>query len=122
MSGQEVIVWIAFFAVVFGIFFMYLTTRNKERLALIEKGKDATIFRGAPFKFSIAKFILNAALLFVGIGVGIVVAGILDEILHVKEEIAFPGSIFIFGGIGLVIGFYLTRKIEKSESRDAPES
>ncbi len=115
MNAGEVIVWIAFFGVIFGIFFVYFTTRNKERLALIEKGKDATIFKGAPFKFSIAKFILNAALLFMGIGIGIFVAGFLKS-QGLDDEVAFPAGIFFFGGTGLVIGFYLTKKLENTKS------
>ena len=32
------------FGTFFGIFYLYFSTRNKERLALIEKGVDAKIF------------------------------------------------------------------------------
>ena len=38
--GAEVIVFITLFSVVFGIAYLYYSTRNKERLALIEKGAD----------------------------------------------------------------------------------
>ncbi|WP_311196042.1 hypothetical protein [Antarcticibacterium sp. 1MA-6-2] len=42
--GSEVIIFTVFFAVIFGIYYLYITARNRERMALIEKGADATIF------------------------------------------------------------------------------
>ena len=41
---EEVAVLIIIFGTIFGIAFLYFSTRNKERLALIEKGADASIF------------------------------------------------------------------------------
>ena len=41
---EEALVLIIIFGTIFGVFYMYFSTRNKERLALIEKGADASIF------------------------------------------------------------------------------
>ena len=41
---EVAIVFMFLFAVIFGIFYLFYSTRNKERLALIEKGTDASIF------------------------------------------------------------------------------
>ena len=38
------ITFIALFAAIFGIMYVYYTTRHKERMALIEKGADASLF------------------------------------------------------------------------------
>ena len=38
------VAFIALFATVFGIMYVFYTTRNKERLALIDKGADASLF------------------------------------------------------------------------------
>ena len=40
---EVAIVFMFLFAVVFGIFYLFYSTRNKERLALIEKGADLNI-------------------------------------------------------------------------------
>jgi hypothetical protein len=40
---ETLIAFIALFATVFGIMYVHYTTRNKERLALIEKGADASL-------------------------------------------------------------------------------
>jgi hypothetical protein len=109
-------VFISFFLVAFGIFYLYFSTRNKERLALIEKGAEASIFvrqqreKAAPFWKIL---ILNIALLLMGIGAGIMVGGILYSNFNVQDEIALPGSIFLLAGTGLLIGFFLTKKLDK---------
>ena len=113
---EPVIVFLALFATIFGITYVFFSTRNKERLALIEKGVDASLFETKGIKFSIAKFILNISLLLVGIGFGILIGSILEKEMGLDDEIAIPSMIFIFGGIGLITGFFITRRIEKSDN------
>ena len=125
---EPVIVFIALFATVFGVLYVFFTTRNKERLAMIEKGADASLFDRKGSTFSIAKFILNLALLLTGIGIGIFVGSLLgtnlsyDGVVHgkpglmmINREITISSMIFIFGGLGLITGFFVTRKIEKAD-------
>ncbi len=112
---EPVVVFLALFGTVFGIAYVFLTTRNRERLALIEKGMDASLFATKGPKFSIAKFILNIALLFMGIGAGIFFGNYLAESLEMNEDIMIPSMLFIFGGLGLVVGFFVTRALEKGE-------
>ena len=116
--GSEVIIIPIFFGVILAIAYLYYSTRNKERLALIEKGADASIFvRGkregaAPFWKIV---ILNLSLLLMGIGVAIFVASILSYNLGVDEEVAYPGTIFLLAGVGLMVGFNMTKKLEKED-------
>lgn len=112
---EPIIILLALFGTIFGIAYVFLTTRNRERLALIEKGMDASLLVSKKPKFSIAKFILNIALLFMGIGVGIFVGNYLTESLNQNEEFMIPSMLFIFGGLGLVVGFFVTRKLETKE-------
>jgi hypothetical protein len=113
---MEVAILAVIFGTTFGVFYLYLSTRNKERLALIEKGADATIFmkgtakNAAPFW---KVFILNLSVLLIGVGVGIFIASILHYSLGVDEEVAYPGTIFLMSGIGLFVGFNLTKQLEK---------
>lgn len=105
------------FGVIFGIAYLYFTTRNKERMALIEKGVGADLFNKRKHRegtHSIWKvFILNLAVLLIGIGTGIFTAAILHHNLGVEEDIAYPGTIFLMAGIGLFVGFTLTKKLDK---------
>jgi hypothetical protein len=116
--GGEVIITISLFLVVFAICYLYFTTRNKERLALIEKGADASIFvkgkreGSTPFGKVV---LLNLALLLTGIGLAIFLAAFMVSALGVDEDVAYPGTIFMMAGLGLYLGFALTRKLDKED-------
>lgn len=116
--GGEIVIIPMMFLVVFAIAYLFFSTRNKERLALIEKGADASIFvkgkkeNAAPFW---KVLILNVALLLIGIGVAIFLASILEAVLGVDEDIAYPGTIFLMAGVGLLVGFTMTKKLESEE-------
>ncbi|MBS9462693.1 hypothetical protein KIM67_09740 [Flagellimonas sp. 389] len=116
--GSELIIIPILFGVIFGIAYLYFSTRNKERLALIEKGADASIFvksrraGTAPFWKII---ILNIALLLIGIGTAIFLASILVYSFGVEDDIAFPGTIFTLAGVGLLVGFNMTKRLEKED-------
>jgi hypothetical protein len=117
--GSEVIIMPSILGVIFAIAYLYFSTRNKERLALIEKGADASIFmkgvreKAAPFWKIV---ILNLSLLLMGIGLAIFTASIMVSVMDVKSQVAYPGSIFLFAGIGLLIGFFLTKKLDEKEN------
>ncbi|AXT63297.1 hypothetical protein D1816_24135 [Aquimarina sp. AD10] len=114
--GSEVVILPLIFGVLFGIFYLFISARNKERMALIEKGADASIFYSSKEKrvTPIWKvLILNFSLLLMGIGIGIFIAGILHVSVGVEEDIAYPGTIFLMAGVGLFTGFNMTKKLDK---------
>ena len=113
---EVAIVFMFLFAVIFGIFYLFYTTRNKERLALIEKGADAKIFMSGERKKSTLTgrmIVLNLAFLLMGIGFGVFAASVITTYTHLKEEAVFPALIFFMAGLGLFIGFSLTKKLDK---------
>jgi ABC-type Fe3+-siderophore transport system permease subunit len=109
---EVLIAFIAFFATVFGIMYVFYTTRNKERLALIEKGADASLFavKGDTRSFSWAKFTLKVGMLFMGIAVGILVGALLSQAGILDEDAMYPAMIFFFGGLSLVLFYVIDRK------------
>jgi Trk-type K+ transport system membrane component len=125
---EVAIVFMFLFAVVFGIFYLFYSTRNKERLALIEKGTDATIFMKGQVNRKTAPFwkvlILNLGLLAVGVGVGILLATLLSYNFayngpwenrpdnYINSEVFYAASIFICAGVALLIGFKQTKKLD----------
>ena len=115
IMGSELIIIPVIFGAIFGVFYLYFSTRNKERLALIEKGADASIFmKGQQQAAPIWKvLILNLALLLMGIGIGIFIASILHYNLGVDDDVAYPGTIFLMAGIGLFAGFTMTKNLDK---------
>lgn len=112
---MEVFIVLIIFGSIFGIAYLFFSTRNKERLALIDKGADASLFtRGKQRTAPVWKVvILNLALLLMGIGAGIVIGGILYTHLNVDDDIAMPGSIFLMAGTGLLIGFFQTKNLDR---------
>nr|WP_204346208.1 DUF6249 domain-containing protein [Psychroserpens algicola] len=112
---EELLIPLSFFLAIFGMVYLYLSTRNKERLALIEKGADASIFmRGKSHTAPIWKvIILNLALLLMGIGIGTFIASILDNYTTLDEDAVYPATIFFMAGVGLFIGFNMTKNLDK---------
>lgn len=115
--GGEVIILGIIFGVIFGIFYLFISSRNKERLALIEKGAEASIFFGKNRRVTAMwkVIVVNFALLLMGIGAGIFIAGILHHNFGIEEDIAYPGTIFFMAGLGLFMGFYLTKKLNNND-------
>lgn len=108
------IVFIALFAAVFGIFYVHYTTRNKERLSLIEKGADASLFstgrEGFRFSFAWGKFTLKIGMLFMGIALGIIIGAIMSNAGMLNEGANYTSMIFFFGGLSLVLFYVIDRK------------
>ncbi|SFW67350.1 DUF6249 domain-containing protein [Cellulophaga fucicola] len=114
--GPEVLIVALIFASIFGVFYLFFSTRNKERLALIEKGLDAGIFvKGKQDKAApIWKILtLNFSLLVIGIGLGILLGNIFIN-MGLDEAVAV-GTTFITAGTALLIGFFMVKKMDKEE-------
>jgi Na+/melibiose symporter-like transporter len=111
---EPLIAFIAFFATVFGIMYVFYTTRNKERMALIEKGADASLFNtgkeGTGSSFSWNRFTLKVGMLAMGIAVGIIIAAIFVQANVLDEDALYPSMIFFFGGLSLVLFYLIDRK------------
>ena len=106
----EILIPMSLFLAIFGIVYLYFSTRNKERLALIEKGADATIFNiGKRSGSSCKVVVLNLSFLLMGIGLGILIASILDT-YTVLDDAVYPSMIFLMAGAGLYVGFTQTKK------------
>lgn len=116
MNASEIIIPLIIFSTLFGIIYLYFSTRHKERMHLIEKGADASIFFSSKERRSAPVWkilILNLSLLLIGVGVGIFIAATLHYNFGVEEEVAYPGTIFLMAGLGLFLGFKQTQKLSQ---------
>ena len=106
--------FIAFFATAFGIFYVSVTTRNKERMALIDKGADASLFNtgkeGHTSLFNWNKVTLKFGMLLMGVGIGIIAGSILDSMQVMEPGANYTSMIFLFGGFSLVLFYLIDRK------------
>jgi hypothetical protein len=111
---EVLVAFIALFATVFGILYVFYSTRHKERIALIEKGADASLFyirkEDSAKLFSWSKFTLKVGMLFMGVAIGIIVAAILSQAGVLNEGANYTAMIFFFGGLSLVLFYLIDRK------------
>lgn len=114
--NEEIVIPLGFFAAVFGVFYMYLSTRNKERMALIEKDANARMFQSGNAN-SNKQIILSIGFLGIGIGLGVLVGGIFEQ-LGLSDSVAYPASIFIFAGLGLVGSLLLFKRLFSKDQND----
>ncbi len=123
---EEIIIFVALFAMVFGVYFL----RSRENLAMIEKGMNPRRNHGGgPKPYAYMKY----ALLFIGGGLGLFIAYMIDvsylhDIMRVQqadgtiyyrsnEEIYFA-LLAVGGGIGMFIAYLMEKKhlIEMKDS------
>ncbi len=114
--ADNILVPLIVFSTIFGIVYVFLTTRNKERLSLIEKGADASLF-STNRKFNWKNFMLSSGMLLVGIGVGIMFGALLSKSIPLEEGVAYPMSIFTFAGFSLIIYYFVARKMDKMDKQ-----
>lgn len=108
----EILVPIAMFAVTFGIIYIIVTARNREKMAMIEKGVDPKDFMAKPKNNRHG--IITWALLLVGVGIGLFLGSVLETYTDIPEEPAYFACALLFGGLGLT-GAYLIIKKTKDE-------
>ena len=106
---EGIFVPLAFFLALFAILYVYWTTRTKERLALIDKGLDARVFKTECNKYGLVKwgvFLIFAA-------VGVFTAYLLAQVIN--EVAAYFSMILFFGGVGLIVAYFVTSTMAKKE-------
>jgi len=107
-----ILVPLGFFAMIFGIVYLGVTSRNRERMALIERGADPTLFESK--KKASTGGVMKVGLFLFGIGIGVIVAYFLAS-GGMDEGAAYPSMIFVFGGLALIVSYLWQRKREKED-------
>ena len=110
MTGYTII-WIAFFATIFGIIYVIRTAKQKERKALIEKGADASLFYSDNSKplinWSWSKFTLKIGIFLMGIALGIFLGALISSVSNLPEPAVYFPMIFFCGGLSLVLYYII---------------
>jgi L-cystine uptake protein TcyP (sodium:dicarboxylate symporter family) len=106
---QEVIITIVIFGALFGIVYVFLVTRHRERMTMLERGLDASVFAPPKQSFSLT---LKFGMLFVGIALGILAGYGLHQHYGMTEEWAFLSMMFLLGGLALIANFLVERKLK----------
>ena len=115
MEGTiAVFIPIAFFIMMFGIVYVIISSRNRERMLLIEKGADPKLFESV--KKTSTGGILKWGLLLIGIGLGTFFAMLLVQ--AGMEEGAYPAMICLFGGAGLLAAHKMDQKSNPTKNNE----
>jgi hypothetical protein len=145
---EEVLVPLIVFSCIFGIFYLFITSRNKERMLMIENGFD---IRKLETKKNVQRYLMTLGFLAVGVGVGLIVGFTISNVYYsafnsyewhtyyetinnVKElqsklihhndsAFAIAPSILFFCGISLIISYYFDKKyVKEEESKNLSEN
>jgi hypothetical protein len=110
---MEELIPVLVLGIIFGaiVAIVYLSIRRKERMAMLEKGVDASVFFSQ--KPSKNENSLKFGLLLIGLALGILVGNLLanSEPFADQEEAAYFSMIFLFGGLALLINYFVARKM-----------
>ncbi|MCG8307836.1 MAG: hypothetical protein MI975_10640 [Cytophagales bacterium] len=81
--------------------------RNKEKMALIEKGVDlSTIYQKKDFR----NVTLKSGMFLVGIAIGLFFGYLLTEISSINQVISYFSMILLFGGASLIVFHWYNSK------------
>ena len=108
--NEDFLIVLIIFAAIFGIVFVVAQARNRERMAMIEKGVSPKDFmtERRPNSYGILKW----ALLLIGIGFGLFIGSVLSAYTSINEESAYFAAALFFGGAGLFGAFLIAKKAE----------
>ena len=104
-----ILVPISMFAMIFGIFYL----RSQEKMGMIERGMDPRSSVSKPFNHS---YTLTAGFLLAGAGLGLFLADyIANQHPGDNSTATYMSLAALFGGIGLLIAYFVERKSAKKE-------
>lgn len=108
---EGIVVPVAFFLAIFAILYVYYTTRTKERLALVEKGVDANVFKIDPTQSRLN--LVKWGIFLIGLSLGVITGYMLSR--AIDEVVAFFTTILLTGGIALIVAYMVTNKMGKEK-------
>jgi ABC-type Fe3+-siderophore transport system permease subunit len=101
-----VLVLAIIFGAIYGI--IQLNYQHKERKMLLEKGADPSVFNLPRTQKATS---LRYGLLLIGIALGILLGSVLTATSTLAQEAAYFSMVFLFGGIALVVSFFLEKRM-----------
>ena len=106
---RDFLVSLAAFATIFGVIYLIVTTRHRERMSMLEKGVNPSVFGSNNGNGSTT---LKFGMLSVGIALGILVGHWLSK-NDVIERQALFSMVYLFGGLSLILNFVIERKLRR---------
>jgi hypothetical protein len=115
---EPVIGMLVFFGTLGVVLYTWLSSRHKERMAMIEKGLSPADFKSTSLRDLFASNPLSSlkwGMLAMFVGIGLLVGNLLDSVYYMGDSV-YAASMLIFGGLALVLFYFIaTRKLKAGE-------
>jgi hypothetical protein len=96
------------------IYYFSRKSKNKERLAMIEKGVDPALYmKESP----ITNKVLLFGMLLGGVGIGLLIGYLISIGMRIEMAPIMPILAILFGGIGLIVYYMYERKATTKSER-----
>jgi hypothetical protein len=102
---RDVIVSITLFAAVFGMVYVFLMTRHRERMAILERGLVSSPLPA----FGANNLTLKIGMLLVGLSIGFFIIFIVEE-CGVHSDGINVAVVCLFSGLSLIASYLITQK------------
>ena len=98
MFSEDILVPIALFAAIFGIVYISVTAKHRQRMAMIDKGLTPADFmeRADPFRS------LKVGMLAMGVGVGLLIGYLIQTTTQDDNPMPYLVLVTICGGAALI--------------------
>lgn len=103
---RDAIVSITLFAAVFGMVYVFLMTRHRERMTILEKNLSTSPFPRVNYGAATLKY----GMFLVGISIGFLMGWILYNYYGVEEGTSYIAMVCLFGGISLIISYLIIHR------------
>lgn len=103
---RDCIVSLAAFAAIFGIAYVFLMTRHRERMTMLDRNILNNPFR-RPQQYGLIT--LKYGMLLVGIGVGFIMGSVLYDYCGLDQTISIISMVCLFGGLSLIFNYLIVR-------------
>ncbi|HRH71255.1 MAG TPA: hypothetical protein PLB89_17255 [Flavobacteriales bacterium] len=105
MEMESTLVPIALFAAIFGIIYISVTAKHRQRMAMIDKGLSPADLaeRSDPFRS------LKSGMVAMGVGVGLLIGYIIQYTTHNDDPMPYFILVTICGGAALIGHYFIVR-------------
>jgi uncharacterized membrane protein YecN with MAPEG domain len=105
------IIFVSITGLILGV--IYLRNRNQERMKILEKGADPSVLKSEIRRGGNVS--LKIGIFFIAIALGIIIGSLIANYTYIFPEsaVAYFSSIFLFGGLSLLIVQFIGNKNNK---------
>ncbi|MCC8424631.1 DUF6249 domain-containing protein [Mucilaginibacter sp. UR6-11] len=107
---RDAIVSITLFAAVFGMVYVFLMTRHRERMNMLERNLTIPPFPKTNYNLATLKY----GMFLVGIAIGFLMGSVLHTYCEIEEGISYISMVCLFGGFSLILSYIIIKKQKQS--------